>query len=75
MPQRVKPWSESMTIRGLLIIVVGAVLQYVGVEEHAEIAGPLADSVGYLIQAVGVVLAAKGRQRAKGPLKGVTKGG
>lgn len=73
MPQQTKPWSQSMTIRGLLIIVVGAVLQYAGVAEHAQLAGPLADAVGYLIQAFGVVIAAKGRQQAKGPLKGVTK--
>jgi len=73
MTQQVKPWSQSMTIRGLLIIVVGAVLQYAGVEEHTQLATPLADAFGYLIQAVGVVVAAKGRQRASGPLKGVTK--
>lgn len=73
MPQKVKPWSESMTIRGLLVVVIGAILQYTGVAEHADLAGPLADAVGYLIQAFGVAMAARGRQRASGPLKGVTK--
>lgn len=62
---------QSMTVRGLLVVLLGAAVTYFGVELDPEsTADTLIEAGGYVIQLVGVLMSYFGRARAKEPLKG-----
>lgn len=64
-----KTWLESLTIRGLLVILFGVLVEHFGVQANPEVlADQVVELVALAIQFLGVAMAAFGRKRAEGPL-------
>lgn len=67
--QDTKAYLDSLTIRGLLVVVLGLVVSYFGVDIAPEVvADQVMEAAAVVIQVVGLVLAAIGRIRADKPL-------
>jgi len=57
-----KKWHESLTIRGLIVVVVGAVVSATGAAVDVElVSDTILELIGAAIQLVGVVAAYLGR--------------
>lgn len=62
-----KTWVSSLTIRGLLTIVVGNLMTTYGLPFEG-LTPALVDLLGHGLEVVGLVVAAYGRKRASAPL-------
>ena len=70
---KTKKTLDSLTIRGLLVVIIGMILQWCGVadvsdEKIGEFAASILSTIPQLMEIGGVVVAWIGRARAKGPL-------
>jgi Mg2+ and Co2+ transporter CorA len=69
MSSDVKPYLDSLTIRGLIVVVLGFLASHFGVDVAPEaVADKAIDVAAAVMQVVGIVVAAYGRVRADKPL-------
>ena len=67
-----KAWLDSLTIRGLLVVVIGLAVSNFGLPVDAEVlSDQIIEGLALVIDFVGLLMAAVGRQRADTPLGGI----
>lgn len=61
-----KPWYQSKTYHGLAVILIGIIIGFLGGDVTSVVETQISEAVGGILSIIGVVLAARGRNKAEG---------